>query len=916
MPPTSGPRRQPPPPSSRCRCAPNSAQRLGQLDQRLFHGAERELRPARPAGRRAARAACPTRPRLLGHASQRLDDLAERLPHGLHARIERAGATSPGLGARLRPAGPAAPGRRAAIASRLTAAPTASDGLLRDRTRSWTGWRAGSSWTSCGSGCAPRRQLRDLPRRQAGCGGAGARLPSSGWPRLDLGQPQLPGRAGARLRPGPRRARASWCDRPPPGRDRPRSSSSSTTARVPTVVARGGAAQQGRAGGPPPSAQGRLLVIPKDRPVDRAPALRSWRGCAIRTAAAPGTSSRISRASRPTRSRRPTRSPTPSRAATSTDLEGRARRSAAAGGLPRADGQGGRPVRFRGGGRRAIADKMIRRHPHVFGDARSRAPAAQSRAWESGQGRGAGEQSAERAARGAGRRSTTCRWRCRRCARGQAAAARGAGRLRLAASAAQVLDKLDEETFRASRRDRGTARSARAAERRDRRPAVRGGQPGAPSGGGRRGGAAPGQRQVRAPLSRDRGGAAQPRAVASRTPRSTRWRRFGRRRKRGSVDGVTGSHAGNAGVTHRKPATVLAQLGHYIDPATGGLVPPVQPSTTFARDEAYALLNPAHTYGRDDSPGYPQVEAVLCALEGGADALVFPSGMAAIAALFRHAPARRGNRRAAPDLLRHARLARQVLRAPGDRTPPFRWRRSDGPRAHGSRGKAGASVWIETPANPTWHVATSRAARRDRARRGRSGRRRQHRPTPLLTRPLELGADLVMHSATKYLNGHSDVVAGALVTKQTDERLWSRVRADPPRCGRAARPVRGLAAHARLAHAGTARAPGNENALAAHVSKHITRSSGCSTPACRATPATPWRSARWPAAAAACCHSGDGDAEHGPCRRRPAAADRARDLARRHRERDRAPLHDRGRRSPAYHPTSCGSRWASRTPMT
>ena len=95
-------------------------------------------------------------------------------------------------------------------------------------------------------------------------------------------------------------------------------------------------------------------------------------------------------------------------------------------------------------------------------------------------------------------------------------------------------------------------------------------------------------------------------------------------------------------MTPPKPATILAQLGHYIDPATGGLVPPLQPSTTFARTPDYALVNPAHTYGRDDNPGYPQVEAVLCAIEGGAEALVFPSGMAAIAALFR--TARRGEK--------------------------------------------------------------------------------------------------------------------------------------------------------------------------------------------------------------------------------------------------------------------------------
>jgi cystathionine gamma-synthase len=73
-----------------------------------------------------------------------------------------------------------------------------------------------------------------------------------------------------------------------------------------------------------------------------------------------------------------------------------------------------------------------------------------------------------------------------------------------------------------------------------------------------------------------------------------------------------------------KPATLAAQALHYVDPTSGGLVPPVQPSTTFARDAAYALINPAHSYGRDDIPGYRQVEAVLCALEGGAEALARP----------------------------------------------------------------------------------------------------------------------------------------------------------------------------------------------------------------------------------------------------------------------------------------------------
>ena len=229
-------------------------------------------------------------------------------------------------------------------------------------------------------------------------------------------------------------------------------------------------------------------------------------------------------------------------------------------------------------------------------------------------------------------------------------------------------------------------------------------------------------------------------------------------------------------MTHRKPATVLAQLGHYIDPATGGLVPPVQPSTTFARDEAYALLNPAHTYGRDDSPGYPQVEAVLCALEGGADALVFPSGMAAIAALFR--TLRRGEAIVVQRPIYYGTLAwlarfcahREIALHHFDGADPTSLERT-------VRETKPAIVWIETPSNPLLHVVDIARAAEIAHGSGALLAVDSTAATPILTRPLALGADLVMHSATKYLNGHSDVLAGALVTKQIDER-WSAIRAD------------------------------------------------------------------------------------------------------------------------------------------
>jgi cystathionine gamma-synthase len=229
-------------------------------------------------------------------------------------------------------------------------------------------------------------------------------------------------------------------------------------------------------------------------------------------------------------------------------------------------------------------------------------------------------------------------------------------------------------------------------------------------------------------------------------------------------------------MTHPKPATLSAQLGHYADPATGGLVPPIQPSTTFARAPDYALIDPAYTYGRDDNPGYPQVEAVVCALEGGADALVLPSGMAAIAALFR--TLRRGDAVAVQRPIYYGTLAwlskfcahREIALHHFEGSDPASLERV----LHEAKP---AIVWIETPSNPMLDVVDiARAAEIAHAGGALLGVD-STAATPILTRPLALGADLVMHSATKYLNGHSDVVAGVLVTGRTDER-WAAIRAE------------------------------------------------------------------------------------------------------------------------------------------
>jgi cystathionine gamma-synthase len=225
-----------------------------------------------------------------------------------------------------------------------------------------------------------------------------------------------------------------------------------------------------------------------------------------------------------------------------------------------------------------------------------------------------------------------------------------------------------------------------------------------------------------------------------------------------------------------KPDSVAARGGDDpVEAENGAIVPALVTSTTFARGADYAPIGSA-TYARDESPAFHPAEKLLARLEGGEAALLFSSGMAAASAPFLATVspgdhvvvprvmywgmrawilgfARRfGIEVAAVDTTDLEALAAAIV--PG-RT---RW------------------VWVETPANPSWDV-TDIAAAADLAHR--AGARLcvdSTVATPVFTRPLSLGADLVMHSATKYLNGHSDVVAGALVTARDDD-VWKAIRA-------------------------------------------------------------------------------------------------------------------------------------------
>jgi cystathionine gamma-synthase len=221
-----------------------------------------------------------------------------------------------------------------------------------------------------------------------------------------------------------------------------------------------------------------------------------------------------------------------------------------------------------------------------------------------------------------------------------------------------------------------------------------------------------------------------------------------------------------------KPQTLAAQAMGFVDAETRGIVPPLHTSTTFIRDPDNQYRT-GRVYGRDDNPTYDHAEALLAALEGGAEALVFASGMASATALFQSlAP---GDHVVAPKVMYWA-LRNWLIdfaQRWGLAVELVEMDRLDALRAAVQKGRT-KLVWIETPANPTWVVTDIAAAAEIAHAAGARLAVDSTVATPVLTRPLALGADIVMHSATKYLNGHSDVVAGALVTRVKDD-YWARV---------------------------------------------------------------------------------------------------------------------------------------------
>ncbi|MGH1359023.1 MAG: trans-sulfuration enzyme family protein [Burkholderiaceae bacterium] len=226
----------------------------------------------------------------------------------------------------------------------------------------------------------------------------------------------------------------------------------------------------------------------------------------------------------------------------------------------------------------------------------------------------------------------------------------------------------------------------------------------------------------------------------------------------------------------------IAQGGGQVSAPWGDVTPPVYMASTYEREPDLSYAS-GLVYSRADNPTYLPAERMLADLEHGAAAMLFGSGLAAAVAVFQTLPT--GARIVAPAIMYWG-LRNWLITFAEQRGMQLEFFGPAG-SSPGSADAAGTAnlaalltrpaelVWIETPANPTWDVTDIEAAAGLAHAAGARLVVDSTVPTPVHTQPLLLGADLVMHSATKALNGHADVVAGALVTAREDDQ-WQAIK--------------------------------------------------------------------------------------------------------------------------------------------
>ncbi len=215
-----------------------------------------------------------------------------------------------------------------------------------------------------------------------------------------------------------------------------------------------------------------------------------------------------------------------------------------------------------------------------------------------------------------------------------------------------------------------------------------------------------------------------------------------------------------------KQETIAIHAGNATDRGNHAAIQPITLSTTFVRQGG------PFTYTRASNPNRASLENLLAKLEGGRDACAFGSGNAAGMSVFQALEP--GSHVILPDDMYHGlrngvlTVLRGVIDADFvDMTSLEQVRAAINGRTR--------LIWIETPSNPLLKISDIEAICRLAKERNLMVGCDSTFGTPILQQPLALGADIVMHSTTKYLSGHSDVLGGALITR-TDNPFWQKIR--------------------------------------------------------------------------------------------------------------------------------------------
>jgi cystathionine gamma-synthase len=220
-----------------------------------------------------------------------------------------------------------------------------------------------------------------------------------------------------------------------------------------------------------------------------------------------------------------------------------------------------------------------------------------------------------------------------------------------------------------------------------------------------------------------------------------------------------------------KTETIAIHAGNKKDQSSKAVIQPIVLSTTFERGVDGDFPG-GHIYSRSSNPNRESLENVLAKLEGGADAASFSSGNAAGMSVFQSLPP--GTHIIAPDDMYHG-LRNQLKNLfSGILTFDFIDVNDTEVLLQHIKPETGL-IWIETPSNPLLKVTDIKKIVAIAKAKGIKVACDNTFATPICQQPLALGADLVMHSATKYFGGHSDLMGGALITSEKSE-WWQKIR--------------------------------------------------------------------------------------------------------------------------------------------